>query len=207
MEITDTLFENKLILGYYISLKTIPIPKHVYLLRIETKGAVFTSRATLQDSVPITDLKIAKESNGFGFGERNIVRYSLTAEFQDPEGITNYYRFIQRYKGVFVSSSQAITDNYRDGKLITQDLQINIRDTLKLKDTIKLEFKPGDTILVELQSIDKGAYDFYRTFRQGGGGPGFQDAAPGNPLSNISNGALGYFNAYSSTFKKVVVPK
>jgi hypothetical protein len=205
--VTDTLVENKVILGYYVSSKILPIPNHVYLLRIETKGAVYKSISTMPDSVSIQGLNISTESSGFGFGgEGRRIRYTLTADFQDPAGTINYYRFVQRYKGVFVSTSQPINDNYRDGKLITQDLRINLNDTLKLKDTIKLEFVKGDTILVELQGIDKGAYDFFRTFRQGGGGPGFQDAAPGNPISNISNGALGYFSAYSSTFKKVVVP-
>ena len=186
--------------GYYVYSNLQPIPQHVYKLQIETNGKVYASRSVMPDSVPVKSLIMSKETDGHGFGaEKQRIRYKLTAVIQDPKDVLNYYRFLQRYKGVIIGSSQPLNDNFRDGEIISQDLRINLGDTLQLI--------PGDTIQVELQSIDKGAYDFYRTFRQGGGGPGFQDAAPSNPLSNISNGAVGYFSTYNSTFKKVVVPK
>jgi hypothetical protein len=49
-----------------------------------------------------------------------------------------------------------------------------------------------------LQSIDKGVYDYFRT----AGNDGNQSASPSNPISNIDNEALGYFNACAVTKKE-----
>jgi hypothetical protein len=42
--------------------------------------------------------------------------------------------------------------------------------------------------------------------RQAGGGGGRQAAAPANPVSNFTHGALGYFNAYAVKSKVIVIP-
>jgi hypothetical protein len=48
----------------------------------------------------------------------------------------------------------------------------------------------GDTIFVEVQYIDEGAYHFFSTLAMMG-------MSRANPDSNIEGGALGYFGAYS----------
>jgi hypothetical protein len=53
--------------------------------------------------------------------------------------------------------------------------------------------KKGDTVTVWLETIDKGVFDYFRT----AGSESGRNASPANPVSNISNGALGYFNASS----------
>jgi hypothetical protein len=60
--------------------------------------------------------------------------------------------------------------------------------------------------VVELQTIDKVAYDYFRTLTMlvGVGGP--PSDAPANPLSGFSNGALGYFYAHGSRRASIVVP-
>ena len=51
----------------------------------------------------------------------------------------------------------------------------------------------GSNVVVWVESIDQNVYEYYRTSVSEGG----QSASPSNPVSNISNGALGYFNACS----------
>jgi len=51
----------------------------------------------------------------------------------------------------------------------------------------------GDVIDVWLEMIDKGVFEYFRTANRNGG----RSASPANPVSNISNGALGYFSACS----------
>ena len=55
----------------------------------------------------------------------------------------------------------------------------------------KDNLKKGDIVTVWLESVDKGVYDYFRTAGREDG----QSASPSNPVSNISNGALGYFSA------------
>ena len=68
-------------------------------------------------------------------------------------------------------------------------------------------FEKNDTMKVELLSIDKAAYDYFSTLADvllsEDTGPVFS-SIPDNPLTNISNGALGYFAAYSVRTQTVV---
>jgi hypothetical protein len=52
-------------------------------------------------------------------------------------------------------------------------------------------------------SVDQGVYTYFYTLNQN---TGRNSGAPANPVSNITNGALGYFNAYSVTTKKFIYP-
>jgi hypothetical protein len=54
-----------------------------------------------------------------------------------------------------------------------------------------------DTIQMQLDAIDKPVYDYFNTLQQSTLSQ--TTAAPANPISNFSNGALGYFSAYSPT--------
>ncbi len=49
---------------------------------------------------------------------------------------------------------------------------------------------PGDTVTIQLMTIDQPTFDYFRTLNSGQGGGA-------NPVSNISGGCLGYFTAAS----------
>jgi hypothetical protein len=59
---------------------------------------------------------------------------------------------------------------------------------------------PGDKVTVWLETVDNKVYEYFRTAGDEG-----QSASPSNPASNISNGALGYFNACSIRIRSVEV--
>lgn len=61
--------------------------------------------------------------------------------------------------------------------------------------------KTGDSVYVILECIDENVYDYFRT----AGGDMSNSASPANPISNISNGALGYFNACTIRSESLVV--
>jgi hypothetical protein len=57
-----------------------------------------------------------------------------------------------------------------------------------------------------LISIDKSAFEFYKTFRELlNVNPG--SAAPSNPASNISGNALGLFSVWNSDQKTITIVK
>jgi len=67
--------------------------------------------------------------------------------------------------------------------------------------------RPGDTITLELNSIEQVFYDFISGAQQEivGNNPLFS-GPPANVVSNISNGAMGIFTAYSVQRATVLIP-
>jgi hypothetical protein len=70
---------------------------------------------------------------------------------------------------------------------------------MSLDNDNKLE--SGDNVTIWLECMDKFAYEYFRT----AGSEGGQSTSPSNPTSNISNGALGYFNACSVRKISIIV--
>jgi len=70
--------------------------------------------------------------------------------------------------------------------------------------------KLGDSLMVELQSIDKASFDFYKTANsvnasRTGGRQNSSSVAPANPVTNWSNKALGVFTAYAVSRQSIEV--
>ncbi len=63
----------------------------------------------------------------------------------------------------------------------------------------------GDAITVELLSIDKATYDYFNTLRDVlSSDQAATSLAPANPNTNLSNGLLGYFSAYTIDTKTII---
>jgi len=201
----ETLTEIDSVHGIYITKPLRGIPGRTYTLNVLANGKEYTSVSTMPEPVKIDSLGITvniRSGRGNPFGgsnsrNTNDTTYRVTVNFRDPAGIENYYRFVETNNGITYNSISVISDRFRDGKEISREMRI---DT-------SIHISSGNILTVEMQSIDKGAYDFFRTFRQaiGGSGTGFLSASPGNPISNISNGALGYFSAYSTDRKSIKI--
>jgi hypothetical protein len=68
-------------------------------------------------------------------------------------------------------------------------------------------FSTGDTVWVDLLSIDKASYDYFNTLNNiltSDRSP--TSLAPANPNTNLTNGALGYFAAYSISSRMIILP-
>lgn len=115
---------------------------------------------------------------------------SIVAEFRDPADRDNYYRFAQIHNGKPSKKIFVQDDKFRNGLYIKQNLY-----PFNWEDSTKLDV--GDSVTITMQSIDKGAYEYLRTLDLIADGGGNGQATPANPISNISNNALGYFSAFS----------
>src|SRR5690606_37574646 len=73
-----------------------------------------------------------------------------------------------------------INDKFFNGKMMDFEFPHNL--------------KVGDRVDVELHQVGKETFDYYRTLVEMRGPGG---VAPSNPLTNWTNGALGYFGAVS----------
>ena len=153
-------------------------PGRTYTLDVISEGKEYNATSTMPAPVKFDSLTLDYILNGPD-------RYwAFKVHFIDPAGVKNYYHFVLMRNSIISQRFFLYDDRIQDGESITYDL---IPDTLYNK----------DTVVIFLQCIDKGVYDYFRTASQISNGRGSQSASPANPLSNFSNGALGYFSAYS----------
>jgi hypothetical protein len=176
------------------------VPGQKYKLTIKTDGQTYESVSYMP--YPVENLKLnikheLEDGPSIGYsGNDPPIRYQVYYEIKDPGQYKNYYRFIEYNKSGETSSRRVFDDQFNNGKLIA--------DEFRLHDTSN--FRPGDIVVIELQNIDQGTYNFFRTLRGGISGLSFLSASPANPISNISNNGLGYFSAYSVNVGILVIP-
>lgn len=119
--------------------------------------------------------------------------YQIAGIFTDPINIENYYRFKITVNGEYDPYSYVlIDDDSRDGHSIAMIVARKLFDL-------------GDSISVELLSIDKKSYDYFIQVAEQSG-EGFNSTTPYTPSGNFDNGALGYFGIWYSD-KKIIVTK
>ena len=178
--------------GIYESDQVMTRPSHTYTLQVNVEGQEFISRIKAPAEVSFDSLFIADFS---GFGS---TRKFANVIFRDAAGLDNSYRFIQ-YKNYLPNSNIfVLNDEYSDGRIINTFLAFFDNSDNQRLDT-------GDTVMVEMQGIDRSVYKFFQSLSQSSTG-GNESVAPGNPVTNISGGAIGYFNAYLKQRKTIIVP-
>ncbi|RZK23660.1 MAG: DUF4249 domain-containing protein [Flavobacterium sp.] len=173
--------------GVYQSPKFRGITGVKYTLDITVEGQKFTATSTMPEKVFLDSLNF-REVSFFGKNSTHLV-----ANFHDPLGIQNQYRYLLSVKNKAVEDL-VTEDRFNDGNKVANTIYHDLND-----------LEPGDDIELDLQCIDRNVYKYYYAFGQnsGEGGP---PIAPANPPSNISNGALGIFSVHTSS-KKVAKVK
>jgi len=163
-----------------------------YTLNVSLNGQVYTGSSTMPHLVPFDSLYV--ETKSF-FGDDHTF---ATVVLHDPVDTQNNYRCIQyindkRTKGNFI-----LDDDYSDGKLFESTLYFD-------QDNNGDSIKSGDIVRVELQGIDRPVYQYWYSFEQSASG-GQGSAAPANPVSNLSGGALGCFSVHTTQSREITVP-
>ena len=168
-----------------------------YTIIVTSNGKEYQAVSNIPAPVTIDSLTVITSSGmgGPGMGGPGNVNKTIEVKFTDPAGIDNYYRLEEMVNGKLINNISITSDRLRDGE--------KFKESMRGGSDIRLQI--GDTVTVLLQSIDKNVYEYFRTLNQSSGGGGFTSSAPANPTSNLSNGALGYFNAHSVTSKTVII--
>ena len=66
----------------------------------------------------------------------------------------------------------------------------------------------GDTVFVELQSMDKANYTYMYGLASGAGGGGDPFApTPANPVTNIEGNGIGFFGTYTTDTLSIILPQ
>ncbi|MBE0651970.1 MAG: DUF4249 domain-containing protein [Bacteroidales bacterium] len=180
--------------GKYLVSKMRGIPGRTYFLNVNVNGALYSATSTMPFPVPIDSIAVEKIS-----GQLISNKLRLLISFHDPKGIENYYRILEKIlntqpiDGVIQlpTLGNILTDRLLDGTEINYSAISN-----------QPKLVVGDTVLVSLQSVDKNMYNYFRTVQQNGS----MSTTLSNPVTNLTNGALGYFSAYSVRTETVVIP-
>ncbi|SMD16527.1 DUF4249 domain-containing protein [Pedobacter nyackensis] len=172
--------------GVYQSVKLRGLPGNKYTLDVTVGGKTYTASSTMPGRVVLDSLTF-KQFNFFG-----ATNNYMAVNYNDPAGIQNQYRYILRSNGK-TEEDMVSEDRFTDGNKVSDVIFYKLEDLMV-----------GDSLHVELQCIDRNVYRYFYSLSQssGEGGP---PVAPSNPVSNFSNGALGIFNAYTSSKRSAVI--
>lgn len=153
-----------------------------YNLRVEVEGQVFEAQSTMPAPVPFDTIK-----QDIGTQPGGGTTILVVPIYVDPLGFGNYYRFVQTTNGQKLNNIFVFDDRNNDGIRITRPLFAPGSD---------IENTVGDTVLVEMQTIDRATYKyFFALDASTSNGP--NSSVPANPENNLSGDVLGYFSAHT----------
>ena len=134
---------------------------------------------------------------------------NLVAKITDPPGLGNYTRYYTSVnKGPFYPGLNSVFDDQvTDGTTYTVTVDRGVNRNVPIDVNTYSFFNRGDSVTVKLANIDKATYDFWRTMEYNYQSIGNPFSTPTVVLSNISNGALGYFGGYAAQYVPLKIPR
>jgi len=189
-EISDGLYETDTMAGVF---------GKTYTLTISTEGEVYTSSCYLNYCAPIDSIHFGYYD--FGENSKDTTVYILLNALE-PATPDNYYLWNVYKNGILESDTLHEV-------IFSDDIFVNGNYMYDVMVQWLESAKAGDTVTLEMQAITEEYFDYINqvlavTVWNSGpfGGP------PANPKGNISNGAMGFFLAYSvETITAIVPPK
>jgi len=187
----DTLRES--LPGRYLTVRIRGVIGRTYTLNVVSEEQEYKGSTTMLSRVNIDSLKVVKseyQAINFNGSSQNEIRYEIHCFFRDPLE-KNYYRIkVFKNDSINTESYRLYDDQYQNG----QHTQLRVG-----------RVSPGDNIRVELLSLDKSTYIYYRTLADLLYQNPFFGSTPANPNTNLSNGALGYFGACAISGRTIVI--
>lgn len=189
----DTLTETAD--GFYTHPTLAAITGEVYNLSITIDANnIFTSSAIMPPPAIFDSIRqenLTTDTIGGRVQEPNEdgnVFIVLTPVYTDNATFVNFYQFMLYKNNQLQDAIVVYDDDVTNG-------QTNNRPVF-------LEAKAGDTVVVNMQCLDKAAYDYFfaleETISQ-------SSAAPANPQSNLTGGALGYFKLHNLQPQTIII--
>ncbi|MGI4872984.1 MAG: DUF4249 domain-containing protein [Janthinobacterium lividum] len=183
--------------GQYVGTSVLGVAGRAYTLSVATGGATYVALSTL----PAPVVPFDKLSNQLSpVGKDNI---QAVVDYTDPVGQGNGYLFRQYRNGRLNNTIFLQNDQFNDGKHVSQPLRTmggNASDPNNLNKLVV-----GDSLVVEMQNVDTGVYEYFRTLNLILTTNPATATTPANPKSNFSGGVLGYFSAHSKRVRRIKV--
>lgn len=161
-----------------------------YTLNVNIENKVYEADVTLPEKVEISYLTSEETPLYMEFDGGYIVNCHLT----DPLEEENYYR-LKAYNindaEKAGDSKYLFNDDLTEGKLILMQWDVE-------------QYELNDTVVVELQTLDKSTYQYYNTLFLLGDNI-FGSSNPANPKTNLNNDAMGLFAAYTISRDTIII--
>ena len=177
--------------GKYTAVDFTATAGKTYTLIVEVNGVTNTASSTMLTDIPLDE--IASEFVPGMFGQDG--GYFVFLAFQDIPVENNYWRIFYKLNGEIQDNGENLflfEDSSTNGSYLTFPIWTQL-------------FELGDEVEVTLGHMDASMYDYFITLDGIAGQSAGQSAAPANPNTNWSNGALGYFGAFNGSTKSIIV--
>ena len=176
--------------GLYELTAYAPVFNTNYTLTAVNNGESYSATCSMKAPVQLEDITY-QYFDGFFGSDGGYVPF---LNYLDPQNSEDYYAIILSRNDTLYNSLNDIflqDDMLTNGNFVERPLFGNSF------------YQLDDSVHMELRTIDKRIFNYIAEAQSIAGGQ--NSAAPGNPTNNWSNGALGYFNAYSSSRKSVII--
>ncbi len=188
----DTLKEASS--GLYYSSALQGVPGRTYTLKVTAEGKEYDALSTMPYKVMIDSL-YATPLREFD-GDRGFTVY---VAFKDPPEQGNYYRIKPHVNSL-------PPDSIGGGRYLLYSDKLTNGNEAVYQIRLGRNVNAGDTVTVELLSLDKATYDYFNTLKDvlsSDRSP--TSLSPANPTTNLSNGSLGYFAAFAIDSKRIIL--
>ena len=188
----DTLRENG---DFYETTSLAGAVGRTYSLDVVADGNEYTATSSIPKRVAIDSLYAMPRQTS-----RGEPGFDIWVMFRDPPEPGNYYRLNVRVN-TLVSQDSVDGRRYR----IYSDKLTNGNEMTERVRAGRLVVS-GDTVMVELLSIDRAMYDYFNTLRDAlSSERAATSLSPANPNTNLSGGALGYFAAWTIDRRTIIL--
>jgi hypothetical protein len=176
--------------GSYYTQQLQGAPGDTYTLNVVIGNNTYTASSTMPQHINLNDLRTVQQIT---FSKQ--VTYVIPDFTNPPAPDIAYYYFDQTINGYLDKTLYYGNSKFSQGQPNSFGLERGSPDST---------LHSGDTVTVVMQCISADIYNYWSSLNaaaSGGGG-----AYPGNPSTNITGGALGYFSAHTSQTKGLRVP-
>ncbi|MCF8380689.1 MAG: DUF4249 domain-containing protein [Bacteroidales bacterium] len=188
--------------GYYTGNTIIGTEGKTYKIEISHDGKIYEGVSYMADKADIISIQLYKSEEKTIYNPEGKTVFTIRTEFHDNPETENFYMmtFIDIKNGSMIEKRYfLITEENINGG----GLDILENNNFAFSESI---FYEGGTVDVNLFSIDEPTYNYFMQlddvlFWKRRALP----PSPYNPVSNINNGALGYFAAWGLDSERIVL--
>jgi hypothetical protein len=175
-----------------------------YSLRIVSEGKEYTATTLIPKITKQLDSVYWKQAPANNPPEK----VALMIKATDPPGFGDYVRYFTKQNSdpFYPGINSVFDDQVIDGTTYTVQTERGVSRNTSLPEGYTF-FNKGDTVTLKLCNIDKATFDFWRTMEFTYQSVGNPFSSPTKVLTNISNGALGYFGGYAAQYKTIIIPR
>lgn len=191
--------------GYYIGTAIIGTEDKVYKIEITYNGVIYEGISYMPLKTDIISVSYSKSESQSIFNPYGETIFSIQCEFIDNPDQNNFYMIRYILDGTVLKDSYYLVteQNTSNGYINNSNINNADNDTLRFSEWM---FYEGGEVEVQVFSIDESVYKFFLQLndvlywkRR------VMPPAQYNPVSNINNGALGYFAAWSYDSETIIL--